>query len=433
MDTQTISPKNIEERIVWYSIRLTYFWYVLGALYIVAPVIAWILLFLLLIRYYHEGTSHPELVNGGCPMAIWVWVVGMLVMEVALIGGHLKFDLGLAKIIKSSIGWAKGWALLAIFPLVGCLNIRPQLIYRATNQVCLHTLLLLPVFIGAWVVGLPQTLYISPLKAVGGPGPEFFAMSLYEIDPGSGTPRWRMFTPWAPALGFVANIFFVFALQDESRKWRVIGITATIFMVLMSQSRLALIAIVLVWLTVRVIAFIRHPATPFLVGAATGIIGLVSIWILELFNQFWQAFRAARAGSSRVREALARIAVERWKSEAPIWGHGIVERGPHLVEFMPIGSHHSWYGLLFVKGIIGFLALLIPMAFSMLQLIWWSGEMPIVRVGLAMMILLFMYTFGENLEILAYLTWPALMIIGIAHRQILISARAKKAKPPPSP
>ena len=34
-------------------------------------------------------------------------------------------------------------------------------------------------------------------------------------------------------------------------------------------------------------------------------------------------------------------------------GTRIVERGPHLVEFMPIGSHHTWYSLLFVKGSSG--------------------------------------------------------------------------------
>jgi hypothetical protein len=286
-------------------------------------------------------------------------------------------------------------------------------------------------FIGGWVVGLPETLYVSPLKAVGGPGPEFFAMSLYEIDPGSGTPRWRMFTPWAPALGFIANIYFVFALQDASLKWRVIGIIASIMMVLMSQSRLALIAIVVVSIMVRVISFIRHPATPFVLGGATGIIGLLGITLYDGFNRFWQAFRAARAGSSRVREALGRIALERWRNEAPIWGHGIVERGPHLVEFMPIGSHHSWYGLLFVKGLVGFLALLVPMLFSLLQLIWWSGELAVVRTGLAMMILLFLYTFGENLEILAYLVWPALMVIGLAHRDILISSLADRTQKEP--
>jgi len=34
-------------------------------------------------------------------------------------------------------------------------------------------------------------------------------------------------------------------------------------------------------------------------------------------------------------------------------------------------------------------------------------------VGLSMVLVLFFYTFGENLEILAYLFWPGLVMIGI--------------------
>ena len=33
--------------------------------------------------------------------------------------------------------------------------------------------------------------------------------------------------------------------------------------------------------------------------------------------------------------------------------------------------------------------------------------------GLAILFILFLYTFGENLEILAYLYWPGLILMGI--------------------
>jgi len=418
METQTLSPKTIEEHIVWHSIRATYLFYVAGALYVVAPVLGWCLLLLLFYRYWHNQQNALALPLKQIPLTLWLWVIGMGVMLLSLIVGHLDFDLGIGKLIKSSIGWAKGWALLAIFPLLGCLKIRPEIIYRATGHVCLHTLLLLPVFIGAWVLGLPQTLYVSPLQIIGGPGPEFFAMSLYEIDPSNGAPRWRLFTPWAPALGFIANIFFIFALQERDKKWKTIGISASIIMALISASRLALIALLIVWMATWFIGKLRHPASPFATAVGLTVAGSIALPILQAFETLWQGFRSARAGSTRVRETLARIAMDRWQNEAPWWGHGIVERGPHLVEFMPIGSHHSWYGLLFVKGLVGLLALALPLSASLAQLAWWSHQLPIARVGLAMAILLFLYTFGENLEILAYLIWPALLLMGIAHREI---------------
>ncbi len=423
MDSKTLSPQNPEERVVWLSIVLTYGFYLIGALYIVAPVMGWCLLLLLARRVLQGELRSTAGAAPGVPLAIWIWTIGMLVMLLALLVGHLDFGLGPMQTIKSSIGWAKGWALLAVFLLLGQLNIRPELVYRAAMHVCLHTLLLLPLFIGAWLIGLPKTPYVSPLQIVGGPGPEFFALSLYEIDPGTGYPRWRLFTPWAPALGFVANIYFVFALQETSTRWRWTGIAGSVAMALLSGSRLALLALATVWLSTVVIRRLRHPLAPFVAAIGTLLASLFAVPLIDLADRFWQAFRAARVGSTRVRETLGRIAIERWSSEAPVWGHGVVERGPHLVEHMPFGSHHTWFGLLFVKGAVGMLALAIPLIYSSLQLAWWSDRLPIARVGLAMLLLLFLYTFGENLEVLAYLIWPALLITGIAHRVVASTAR----------
>jgi len=425
MVSQTLHPENFEERVVWFAITRTYLFYLFGALYVVAPVVAWILFAVLVNRVFSEDAS----VRPFIPVAVKVWILAMLVMLLSLIAGHVSYDLGVPKLIKSTIGWAKGWALLALFPLIGCLNIRPELIYRAAMVVCWHTILLLPVFVLAWAAGLPQTVYVSPLKAIGGPGPEFFSLNLYEIDPGSGIPRWRLFTPWAPAVGFVANVYFVFALRERDLRWKTLGILGCIVMVLMSQSRLALVALVSVGMITFFLSRISRPWVLFLASAFSTMAGIAGLAILNFMTSFWAAFRGARADSTRVREALGRIAVERWRNEAPIWGHGIVERGPHLVEYMPIGSHHSWYGLLFVKGIFGFFALAVPMAFGFLDLLVKAQTAPVARGGLAIMLILFLYTFGENLEILAYLFWPALVLLGCAHSKKPEYADEPKAEP----
>lgn len=391
----------------------TWFFYLLGALYIIAPVIAWIL-FLTgvrrLILNYYFGAHIPASI---IPWSVIVWFVGMFVMLIALIVGHLDFGIGLGAIIKSSIGWAKGWALLALFPFIGCMSIRPQLVYRASCVIGLHTLLLIPVFVFAWAAGLPQVAYVSPLKAVGGPGPEFFMVSLYEIDPGSGTPRWRLFTPWAPAVGFVANLYFVFALVERTRFWKVCGICGCIAMILMSQSRLAIVSLITVPLVALFLSNLMRPVVIYLCGLGCTIAGMIAVPFISFADTAVTSFKEARADSSRVRSALGRIAVNRWRSEAPVWGHGVVERGPHMVEYMPIGSHHSWYGLLFVKGIVGLFALLVPMVMSFAHLLVRSQKIEEARVGLSILLILFLYTFGENLEILAYLIWPGLLFLGI--------------------
>ncbi len=349
------------------------------------------------------------------PFGVWIWTLSMLVMLIALWMGHMDWQLGTATTIKSSIGWAKGWALMAIFPLIGCLHIRPEIIYRATSIVCLQTLAIFPFLLLAFLVRLPQELYISPLSIVGGPGPEYFRVSLYSITPEGGV-RWFLFAPWAPALGFVASIYLLFSLQQKGR-WKLIGLIGSLLMIIICKSRLALATAIIVPISLYFLSNLFKLSTIIQGAFASLAAGLFAPSILYYIELLKDGFRSARADSSRVREALGRIAVDRWQSEASVWGHGVVERGPHLVEYMPIGSHHSWYGLLFVKGAVGFAALAIGLVYSIIELILKSQKNPTAATGLGVVIILFLYTFGENLEILAYLFWPGLVIVGIAHKQ----------------
>ncbi|HEX4893891.1 MAG TPA: hypothetical protein VFV47_11425, partial [Hyphomicrobiaceae bacterium] len=131
------------------------------------------------------------------------------------------------------------------------------------------------------------------------------------------------------------------------------------------------------------------------------------------------AFKSARADSSRVRSALQNIALHRWLNEAPIWGHGIVDRGSHHVEFMMIGSHHTWFSLLFVKGIIGALAFAIPLAWTLVEMVVKGRTDDVARAALGVVLVLVLFSFGENLEVLAYLVWPGIFLIGMAMRRPL--------------
>lgn len=412
-----IKPENFPEKVIWYSLLWTYGFFVIGGLYVVGSVVGWVLIGYLIRQLWLQTDETPLEDRIQVPWAVWVWIVAMLVMEVALVVGHLDFNLETSLIIKSTIGWAKGWGLLAVFPLVGTLKIRPQLLYRIACIVGLQTLVLFPLFLLAYLAHLPESPYVSPLQLIGGPGPEFFAPSLYEIDPSNGQPRWRLFTPWAPALGFVGNVYFFMALEEKDPKWRFFGIAGSIFMCVVSVSRLALLAFPVVYVLTRTLSNLTRPLPLISLGVISWIGGILSPVLISALENFKEKFKSARADSSRVREALGRIALDRWQTEAPIWGHGTVEKGPHLVEFMPIGSHHTWFGLLYVKGIVGFAALAIPLLYSAVDLTIKAQTSRIARVGLSMIFILFLYTFGENLEILAYLYYPALVMIGIAFKE----------------
>ncbi|AFZ58632.1 O-antigen ligase domain-containing protein [Anabaena cylindrica FACHB-243] len=410
-----IKPENVPEKVVWWAIANTYAIWVFGGLYVVGALLGWILLLFLLIKILAQTEDTPDDEKITISLSLWVWIAGMLMMEVALIAGHLDYNLPTGLIIKSSIGWAKGWAALALYPLAGCLKIRPQIIYRAVCVVGFHTLLIIPFLLLAPSLHLPQVLYVSPLKAVGGPGNEFFDVPLYEIDGSTGDLRWRLFTPWGPALGFVGNVNFMLALQEKNKKWRRLGLAGSVIMCFVCKSRMAQVCIVLIPLFTKVFSGLARPKMLIGVGFVSYLSGIFSPSIIVALDNFWEGFKGARAGSTRVRMALKDIAIYRWKTEAPMWGHGVVEEGPHIVEHMPIGSHHSWAGLLFVKGIIGFMALALPLGFSFVDLLIKSmdSRRETAKVGLSIVMILFLYTFGENLEILVYLYWHGLLVMGI--------------------
>jgi hypothetical protein len=411
-----LRPRNWPERLIWFSIVLTYPVWIVGGLYVVGSVLGWLLLGCLVIKMLAQldAPEGEEMIT--ISPVIWLWVIGMIVMEVALILGHLDFNLGTALLIKSSIGWAKGWAALALYPLAGCLPIRSKIISRAICIVGLHTLLITPLLLLTPHLGLPQVLYVSPLRAIGGPGNEFFDVPLYEIDGSTGDLRWRLFTPWGPALGFVGNVNFMISLLEENKKWRLTGMAGSVVMCLVCKSRLAQVCIVIIPALVFLVSRIRRPVMLIALGVTSYLGGILSPVLIQMFNDFWEGFKGARAGSTRVRMALKRIAIERWEREAPLWGHGVVEPGPHLVEAMPIGSHHTWAGLLFVKGVSGFVALAVPMAATLVDLLRRasSPRYTLGSTGLAMIVILLLYTFGENLEILVYLYWPGMVIMGMA-------------------
>ena len=166
-----IIPQNFPEWLIWLCMISTYIWFFTGLTYVVGSVLGWILTFYLVIKLYLQDGDTPPEERITIPMIIWIWLIGMGVMEIALIIGHLDFDLPTSKIIKSSIGWAKGWALLALYPLVGCLPIRPQIIYRAVCIIGLQTVLLLPLFVLAPILKLPEVLYVvtpSPTSSFSG-------------------------------------------------------------------------------------------------------------------------------------------------------------------------------------------------------------------------------------------------------------------------
>ena len=355
------------------------------------------------------------------PATVLSWCGGMLVMALALFIAHWEFELGLPQTMKSFAGWAKGWALLAVFPLIGAmLPIRPIVVVRALSWLSLQTLVLAPVFVFAELAGLPSVLYVSPLHVIAS-GPEFFDVSVFQLDEVTGKARWRFYSPWATAAAFLASIGFITALFERSQRLKLVGMLSAVVVFLMSGSRLSAVALPLVLVLMIVVSNATSPRAFAILAVVVTIGALLSQELVAAFENATDTFNSARADSSRVRAALGNIAVHRWSTEAPIFGHGVLEPGGHVVQRMMIGSHHTWWGLLFVKGAAGFAALALPFAVTSVALALRAQADRVARAALGILIAMLLFSFADNLEIIAYLMWPALILMGIALRRPIMN------------
>lgn len=411
MTTKQLNPNSTEEKLIWFGLTLTYPSFAFGGLYIMGSVLGWLIFAVVLLRWYVNGKDKFSAI----PVIVWLWIIGSLFMLLALLIGHSNWDLGLAKTIKSSIGWAKGWALMPLFLFIGAfVDIKPQLVVRAVCIVSCHSLIFAVVTIVLYKAGVHGDLFISPLKVIGGPGETFFTVSLFGLNPETGAGRWRFFTPWAPAAGFMACIFLIFTCLEKNAFWRKTGLLGSFVMCLLSQSRAGWVIYIALTPLCFLYKYFKNPVLLILIGLVIPAIILLGEPLFNWITNSYADIKASRPHSTRVRNTLEVLALQRWESEAPIWGHGIVEKGPKIVESMPIGSHHSWYGLLFVKGIVGLLALAIPLAFTSIYLFWNSLKSQICYTAALMVVVFICYSFFENLEILSFIYWPALVWIGIA-------------------
>ena len=415
MSTTTIKPQNLPETLIWYYIVGTYLIYYLGAQYLLAQVLGFFLVCYLIQQWWNQTEETPPEEKITISLSAWVWSLAALVLLVATVVNHYNLDLGLKRFIESLAAWSRTWALFGLFPLAGHLNIRPQLLYRAISILCLQSLIIIIIGTLAGLVHIPNITYVSPLRSLPLNGGE----PQYEVDIFHTliNSRMRLFTPWAPALGLTSNIYFFVILQEQNKRLRWIGIVSTIASIVGSVSRAGMVCLPVVLLSSWVLTNFLRPWVLFIAG---GISFLASIYLqslIEFLTTLKENLKKARAGSSEARDGLERIALYRWQTEAPIWGHGISEPGPLSVGRKPIGTHHTWLGLLFTHGLVGCVALAVAMLWSFIDLLIKSQTYETAKLGLQIIMVLGIFSFSEHFDGSVFVFWPGLLMLGIAFRE----------------
>lgn len=430
MAAYRLRPENIEERLVYWPLVLVWPLWATGFLLVTFSFIGWVLFLIAVARRIGWFPVTHNHVERPAPVIASAWLAGMALMLVALVVAHVDFGRGWFQTVKSGVGWVKGWGLIGAAVFAGAMtHVRPQILFRSMCILGAQTAVLTPIMIASALVGLPPSFYISPLYLVFGPDPIYYDIGFYSRDAGTLGFRLPYFAPWAPAAAFFGVIAIVFAIYEKHWAWRTAGIVGGLAMCVMSQSRLAVVAVPLIvavlWMTARI-------TRPWLLGVLATCIVTALLFadpLMEVARDLEAAFTGARADSSRVRATLQRIAVHRWETEAIWFGHATVEKGPHLVEYMYIGSHHTWFGLLFVKGVVGFLACLLPYVWTLMELFVRAMRDRVAQAGLGATLALGLFSFGENLEMLAYMIWPAFLLIGICSKRRISFPAEERAAP----
>ena len=419
-----MKPQNFPEAVIWYYIIGTYILFFLGAQFIAAPVVAWLMVLYIFVKKVWMRPEIGDLEEKFIiPPTVWVWIISMSLMGLALVIGHANLDMGLTRIIKSFINFfLRTWALMAVFPLIGCLSIRPQLIYRAACILGLQSLILIPVAYGLGMANVEMPLYVVSLLAkVGGLGERYYAVSLYTIEAITDDRlRLTMNAPWAPALALAASVYFWLCYADSSRVWRTVGLISNAILIWGSVSRLGILCLFFIPVLRFFIIRLLKPRVQLFVGGAVFIASIFSSRIIRAAQGFKDYIDSQRAESSNLREILARMAFAKWR-EYPVWGHGILaSEGPEYTYGMVIGSHHTWFGLLYTHGVVGLLAFLVPLTLSFLELLVKAQTSKLAQTALSIVLILIAFSIGENLETLIYLYWPGLVLLGIAFKEKLV-------------
>ncbi|MBW4520391.1 MAG: hypothetical protein KME16_11900 [Scytolyngbya sp. HA4215-MV1] len=423
-----MKPQNFEETIIWYAIIGTYLVYFLGIQYIAYPVLGWCLAVYVFRRIWQQTDDTPAAEQIFIPWGVWVWIFSMTVTLIALIIGHLDFELGTRQLLKSSFDqFPRTWGLFAIFPLVGCLRIRSQLIYRAACILCLQSLIYVIVGNLAYHLGINGHLYNTPFAKFAG-GSSASDVLLYAFDEYDREFRLQLFTPFAPSLGVVGNVYFWLTCYEKQTKWRWIGIIASILMIWYSFSRTGKICMFVVPALIWFLANVRRPLVQLTAAATSFITSVFSYQIIYWIQDYSISQQKARAASTKIRGRIRRESLRRWWDEAPIWGHGMGDRTVgRFFAGKSIGSHGMWHGVLFVHGLVGLLAIVIPMICTAIDCLLKLHHNPTARIGLALMVIFAIYGFSENLEGQIYLFWPGMVMVGIALKETIPSVLPQPA------
>jgi len=261
-----------------------------------------------------------------------------------------------------------------------------------------------------------------------------FGMLLFTKDElfGVSLPRLSMFHPWSTALGFSGLGLCFVAMNAEQAPQRRLGVACGVAMVAAALGRAAFVALIVCLVLRWLLASARHAPIP--VACAVAAVGLAAVIAVAVTRtdpaDVAVSLRAIRPGATQARDLIEKTSWVGWEN-APLLGHGWTGRTVYPPRYragitMVVGSHSSVSGLLYVGGLVTFVAFVFALLHTAALLVFSRGDPPAARNTVALLVGTAMIATSESLPALVLSSLFLYVWIGIAIARCRPAERAPR-------
>lgn len=145
------------------------------------------------------------------------------------------------------------------------------------------------------------------------------------------------------------------------------------------------------------------------------IVSIICFLFLSCFILFAKIFISkfdfifnSRSGSNNERFSMYRYSIIKMLDESPLIGCGIKETIPQFGEYIPLGSHSTYIGVLFKTGVVGFILFFTALLLIIKLIMANNGFSPYLYIFIAILIVYFVF---EDID---GANWLLALLFGVA-------------------
>lgn len=349
-----------ERWFLWLAL-LTPLWWLLGVQVVLYPLL---ICALLGAAVWHYGPSRP------LPRSAWGWLaMGLVMASTAFVGlGSVGFEP--IKVAGQILAFLKGYFLIfACLALPFYYRLRVAVLRRIAVLLGILYLLTIVLYLGLYLGGF-RPIGFSPIFA-SLTGSD--ALSV-RVDIGMGSqaffgvylPRTVLFTADPPILGVSSLLLLCMVATEPDRYLRRAALAGVFAALLFSFSRASWLCLPLIGAVVLGMRSGWFSRLMLWLGAGVSLVcGLASLAPAELLGGSLDLFNSARSSSSQDRNRVIEKTLEAWQ-ESPWIGWGVIQGSVHWhIYDIALGSFSTYAAVLYLHGVVGFVALVTAMALTL--------------------------------------------------------------------